>query len=292
LPRSFPAAEVEAAAGAAPVGRERVESGGYGTNAEHWRVELAGGRRAFVKIALDETAADWLRAEHRVYAAVEAPFLPELVGWHDAGTTLLAIDDLSDAHWPPPWRAGDVDIVLRALDELHSTAPPASLPSIASEREWLNGWELVAGDPAPLLSTGLCAAAWLDDALPLLLETGRSCPLAGGAFLHLDVRSDNLCLRDERALLVDWNFAHVGNALLDLVAWLPSLRLEGGPEPWELVEDSHGFAALMAGFYAARAGLPLPPTAPNVRALQRAQAEVTLAWAARELDLPPPAASA
>jgi aminoglycoside phosphotransferase (APT) family kinase protein len=88
--------------------------------------------------------------------------------------------------------------------------------------------------------------------LPTLLETGRTCALAGGSFVHLDVRSDNLCLRDGQAVLVDWNLAHVGNPLLDIVVWLPSLKLEDGPDPWELVRDSQGFAALMAGFFATR----------------------------------------
>ncbi|HEY8235152.1 MAG TPA: hypothetical protein VIF85_00830, partial [Gaiellaceae bacterium] len=83
MPKSFPEAELEAAAGAAPVECRRVRSGGYGTNSAHWCVELADGRRAFVKVALDDAAAEWLRQEHRVYSAVEAPFIPELVGWHD-----------------------------------------------------------------------------------------------------------------------------------------------------------------------------------------------------------------
>jgi hypothetical protein len=34
----------------------------------------------FVKLALDEVAAAWLRDEHRVYAAVEAAFMPRLLG--------------------------------------------------------------------------------------------------------------------------------------------------------------------------------------------------------------------
>ena len=288
MPKSFPAAELEAVAGAAPVERRRVPSAGYGTNSAHWRVELADGRRAFVKVALDDTAAEWLRQEHRVYSAVEAPFIPELVGWHDGEQTLLAIADLSEAYWPPPWLPGQIDAVRAALDELHTTSPPRDLPPIAAEREWLNGWELVAEDAEALFSTGLCSQPWLEAALPSLLETGRTCVLEGEAFLHLDVRSDNLCLREGRAVLVDWNLAHVGNPLLDIVAWLPSLKLEGGPDPWELVPDSQGFAALLAGFFASRAGLPPPPTAPRVREFQRRQAEVALPWAARELGLPPP----
>ena len=288
MPKSFPEAELEAAAGAAPVERRRVRSSGYGTNSAHWCVDLADGRRVFVKVALDDAAAEWLRHEHRVYSAVEAPFIAQLLGWHDGEQTLLAIADLSDAHWPPPWTPGQIDAVRAALDELHATPPPPDLPPIAAERESLNGWELVAEDPEPLLSTGLCSPPWLEAALPGLLETGRSCVLEGEAFLHHDVRSDNLCLQDGRAVLVDWNFAHVGNPLLDIVGWLPSLKLEGGPDPWELVPDSQGFAALLGGYFAYHAGLPPPATAPRVREFQRRQAESTLPWAARELGLPPP----
>jgi hypothetical protein len=288
LPKSFPAAELAAATGAEPVESAPVQSGGYGTNSAHWRAKLADGRRAFAKVALDETAAEWLRQEYLVYSAVEAPFMPELLGWHDGEQTLLAIADLSDAYWPPPWTLEQIDAVRLALDEVHATAPPAGLPLLSDEREWLNGWELVVEDAEPLLSTGLCSRPWLEQALPALLETGRTCRLDGDAFLHLDVRSDNLCLREGRAVLVDWNLAHVGNPLLDVVAWLPSLKLEGGPDPWELVSDSRGFAALMAGYFAARSGLPPPPTAPHVREFQRRQAEIALPWAARELGLPPP----
>jgi hypothetical protein len=73
--------------------------------------------------------------------------------------------------------------------------------------------------------------------------------------------------------------------LLDSVAWAPSLRTEGGPEPWALVAHSNGQAALIAGYFAARVGLPAPTTAPAVREVQRRQLEVALPWAARELGL-------
>ena len=282
----FPAAEVEAATGARPVAWRRVESGGYGTNSSHWRIELEDGRRSFVKVALDETSAEWLRDEHRVYSAVRTPFLPELHGWYDDAGTLLAIEDLGDAHWPPPWLPGQIDAVRTALDAVHETPPPDGLPRLAGHRELLGGWERVSEDPKPLLSTGLCSSGWLEEALPRLRRAVAACDLDGRALLHVDVRSDNMCLRDGQVLFVDWNQACVGNPLADLVFWLPSLRLEGGPEPWELVEDSGGLAAVIAGFFAARVGRPPPRTAPLVREFQLRQAEVALPWAARELGLP------
>jgi hypothetical protein len=285
LPKSFPRAEVAAALGAAPVRWQHVAGGGYAENTADWRVELEDGRRVFVKRARDDLAAGWLRDEHRVYAAVSAPFLPQLVGWRDGKRPLLVLEDLGDAHWPPPWRDGDVDAVLATLEAVAATPPPAGLPELEALREDLNGWELVAEDPEPFLSTGLCSREWLEDALPVLREAGATCDLSGGELVHLDVRSDNVCFRDGRVLLVDWNFACAGNALIDVVGWLPSLRLEGGPEPWEIVADSGGLAALLAGYFASHAGLPAPPTAPRVRPFQLAQAQVALPWAARELGL-------
>jgi len=86
-------------------------------------------------------------------------------------------------------------------------------------------------------------------------------------------------------VLVDWNLACVGNGLFDVAFWLPSLRLEGGPEPWEVLPHAGALAAAVAGFFASRAGLPPPIGAPTVREFQRRQLEVALPWAARELGL-------
>jgi hypothetical protein len=264
-----------------------VVGGGYGSNTARWRVELSDGRRVFVKMALDDLAAGWLRDEHRVYSAVEASFMPELIGWHDrGGRTFLLLEDLGEAHWPPPWHSGQIEAARAALAAVNATRPPAGLPRLEELRERLNGWELIAADPEPLLSTGLCSAEWLEAALPPLRNAAGSCELEGDALVHLDFRSDNICFLDGRVVVVDWNLACVGDPSFDLVAWLPSLSLEGGPEPWQLVRDSRGQAALIAGYFASRAGLPIPPTAPRVREFQQRQAEVALPWAARELGLP------
>src|SRR5687768_929308 len=96
---------------------DRVKGGGY-TLMERWLVELSNGDRAFAKLAVDEPTAGFLRDEYRVYSQVEAPFMPRLLGWHDDGELpILLLEDLSAAHWPPPWRPGDVDAVLEALSE-------------------------------------------------------------------------------------------------------------------------------------------------------------------------------
>ena len=288
MPKSFPEAEIEAAAGAAPVERRRVRSSGYGTNSAHWCVNLADGRRAFVKVALDDAAAEWLRQEHRVYSAVEAPFIPELLGWHDGEQTLLAIADLSDAHWPPPWTTAQIDQVLAQLEAMHAVR--VDLPALTDvDPHALDGWSQVARDPGPFLSLGLASRAWLETALPALVAAEAACSAEGEALTHYDLRSDNICIASGGAMFIDWAAAARGNPALDLGFWLPSLQREGGPPPASLLPGHPEVAAAVSGYFAARAGLPIVPSAPRVRIIQRAQLETALPWAIRALGLPPPA---
>lgn len=275
------------AVGAQPVDW-RPAAGGY-THNERWIVRFADGTAAFVKSAVDAMTAEWLRAEHLVYSSLEgAPFLPRLYGWDDDEHPALVLEDLSEVFWPPPWSNERVESVRATLNEVAATSPPPELPSLEDERERLAGWKVVARDPEPFLALGLCTRAWLAMALPALEAAEEACILAGDSLVHLDVRSDNICFRGERALLVDWNLAVAGNAVMDVAAWLPSLRVEGGPAPEEILPNAPNPAALVSGFFAARAGLPPPPKAPLVRALQLAQLRVALSWAAAELRLPPP----
>jgi len=264
-----------------------VATRGYARSCAHWRARVADGRRAFIKHALTPTAVEWLRAERVIYEAVRGPFMPSFFGAYDDGElALIALEDLSEAEWPPPWSPSGIESVLASLDALHGTVAPEGIGKLDAIRAEVVGWPDIAANPEPLLATGLCAPSWLDEALPVLLQASEDVQLDGEELLHLDVRSDNLCLRDGRALLFDWNLACVGNGDFDVAFWLPSLALEGGPPPWEVLPDAGLPAAAVAGFFAARAGLPPPPTAPTVRDFQRAQAQVALAWTARELDLP------
>lgn len=285
-------ARIAPALGAAPVAWRRV-AGGF-TPAERWLVTLDDGRSAFAKVGTVAWVCDALRTEHQFYAAVSAPFLPTLLGWDDDGARpFLLLEDLSAAFWPPPWSPARIAVVRATLERVASTPPPAHLPNLATMRADFSGWYRVAEDRASFLSLGLCSPAWLDAALPTLLEVERSAPLAGDALLHLDVRSDNLCFvpgAPERMVLVDWNWAARGNPVMDVVAWLPSLRNEGGPEPWEVLPNDEGLSVLLAGFWARSAGLPPPPqpTGERLRAAQKRSLRVTLAWAARSLGLPAP----
>jgi hypothetical protein len=272
-------------AGARPVGWY-PRAGGWASN-ERWSVTLDDGRRVFVKHGIAENLAAWLRDEHRLYVEVRARFMPRLVGFDDDGKwPLLVLEDLSDAEWPPPWDATKIALVRATLDELHATEPPTYLPRPVERFDSLaNGWDDVAADPEPFLSLGLVDAPWLERSLPTLIAAARAAKTDGDELIHFDVRSDNLCFARGRAILVDWNLAARGNGTFDLACWLPSLAEEGGPRPHEVLPGKPELAALLAGFFGSRAGLPPPETAPAVRDVQRRQLVVALEWARRELSL-------
>jgi thiamine kinase-like enzyme len=254
---------------------------------ERYSVLFDDGRHVFVKAARGAHTAAWLRREHEVYANLRGSFMPRLEAFDDdPDYPILVLEDLSDADWEVRWDEARVAAVRAAMAEVATSAPPPNtLPIRTASPDLFGGWTDVERDPEPFLSTGIRSRAWLDRNLPALRDAAESAPVEGAALLHLDVRSDNLCFRDGRAILVDWNWCCLANADLDVAGWLPSLSLEGGPEPWEVLSGAGGYAAVLAGFWAPAVGLPPPATAPTVRAGQRRQLEVALAWCERELGL-------
>ena len=263
-------------------------SRGY-ARGERWIVRLDDGRTAFVKVGVEEWMVENMRAEMRVYAHVQGAFLPRVFAFDEDGDPpVLVLEDLGAAHWPPPWTTAHVEAVTAVVDEIAAVDPP---PGLESLERLGSGWRLVAEDPAPFLTLGLATHLWLERVLPSLVDAEAATPLAGDSLVHCDLRSDNLCIRHGRAVLVDWNWASVGNPAFDVAFWLPSLVLEEGPPVEEIARrrpEVDAFAALVAGFFAHRAGQPPPDGAPAVRGFQRAQLEVALPWAARVLDLPHP----
>jgi len=145
----------------------------------------------------------------------------------------------------------------------------------------------VEREPQLFLRVCLCSAAWLGHCIKALMAAEASAELAGDDLVHGDVRSDNLCFFGKRVVLVDWNWACRGNGIIDVAGWLPSLHLEGGPLPEAILPEQPHLAAVISGYFAARAGLPVEQASPQIRALQRAQLQVALAWAVRALGLPP-----
>jgi aminoglycoside phosphotransferase (APT) family kinase protein len=279
-------ARVERAVSKRPVAWTRVERG-Y-TLTERWVVRFADGSSAFVKGATSDDLARWIRIEHAVleHFAGES-FVAAVVGWDDDGhRPALVLEDLSAAHWPPPWTLANVDAVLATLARVAASPVPAQARPLG-EAQFLGGWTKVARDPAPFLSLGLCTEGWLERTLPGLLAAQDAAKIDGDELLHMDVRSDNLCFDGDRVVLVDWNWTSVGNARMDVAAWLPSLQTEGGPEPESVLPGEGELAAVIAGYFAYASGLPALAGAPYVRPLQLAQLKAALPWALRELGMEP-----
>ena len=265
---------------------ERIPvTGGY-TPVERCRVVMRDGRRAFLKRAVDADTASWIRTEAGVYDALEgAPFLPRRLDYIAGPAPALWLEDLGGAHWPGTWRPGDVAAVQRALAAIHETPPPDWVRPL-DITAWPS-WADVAADPGPFLGLGLASARWLAAALPRLRAAEAAAPPEPLVLSHLDVRSDNLCVRDGEALLVDWNWICLAPAGLDAAFWAPSLAAEGGGPPEDIAPTGPAWPARVSGFFAAQAGLPDLPMAPRVRHIQRVQLETALPWAVRVIGLPP-----
>ena len=258
--------------------------GGY-TPATRLLCQTAKGR-VFVKAGATPLTADFVRREIEVYRCVSGAFMPQLIAHEDHETEpMLIIEDLSMAHWPPPWTQSMIELVLRQIDAMHEFKPTleqfskvhGSLPA---------GWAAVAKDPVPFMSLKLANEQWLDASLPILVDYESRCPTDGDRLTHCDIRSDNICDAGGRALLVDWNQACRGNPILDLGLWLPSLHYEGGPAPAQVLPRAPEVAAWVSGFFASRAGLPIIPDAPRVREIQQRQLSTALPWVAEALGLP------
>jgi hypothetical protein len=282
-------ARVARVTGRPPAVWQKVRGGGY-TNAQRLRVMFTDGGSAFVKAAVCDDTAKWMRLERPVYEQLSGnSFLPTYYGMDDTegAFPLLVLEDLTGAHWPPPWNMEQIRAVRETLDAIHTSRPPmlATAPTLAEALSQDRTWRNVADDPTSFLSLGLCSPAWLDAALPTLIAASESAPFEGEDLLHLDLRSDNLCFRpDGTVAVVDWNWVCRGNPAIDLAGWLPSLQNEAGILPESILPDGGVWAAWLAGFWAYKAGTPGPT---HLRAHQKRQLSKALPWAVRALGLPP-----
>ena len=258
--------------------------GGY-TNACRRIVRFRDGNTAFAKCATDRRTSAWLYSEILVYRQLSGDFMADVLAYDEEEPPLLILEDLTGNAWPPPWTASRVDRVLDSLATIHGSQ--ASVPEyqdIFTHR----GWHEVASHPEAFLSIRVASESWLTKCLPILLEAHDRVEPEGNALVHLDVRSDNICFRDDRAVLIDWNNACSGNPDLDIAFWLPGLRHEGGPPPRDILADAGHLASYVTGYFASRAGLPDLPHTPLVRKLQRAHLITGLEWTIQELGLPQP----
>jgi hypothetical protein len=257
------------------------------------------GRDLFVKaVGLDLNAESprMHRREAEISAGLpRAPVFPRLLASYDDGDWVALAFEAVDGRLPTlPWSAADLATTVNALVAMHQELTPSPLASLegASVRlePMFGGWERLAADSS--VADGL--DDWSHRHLDRLVELESTWPEAcvGETLLHLDIRSDNLLFGPDGVVVVDWPHAALGPPILDVVAWAPSVCLEGGPPPEELLAQ-HGdwrraepelvmvLVAAVAGFFVQGSLQPAPPGLPTLRQFQAAQGEVALAWLQR-----------
>lgn len=256
------------------------------------RVRTADGRRAFVK-AVSETANPdsprMHRREAKIVAALPAEVpVPRLLWSHDAdGWVALGFEDVEGRMPSQPWRDHELRLIAEALSRLHEQLTPSPIESrsvsdaIASA---LNGWAILAKKPDPRLD------GWSLRNLDRLAELESLAPelAAGETLIQFDVRADNILIADDRVYFVDWPHARIGAPFVEWVAFAPSVAMQGGPQPEELmamanlkgVSDEAIDAVLssLTGYFFRQSFQPPPPGLPTIRAFQAAQGEIALRW--------------
>lgn len=293
-------AEIEQACGAAVV-QARTAPGGFSPGLAA-RILCADGQRWFVKAASAEVNPDTPllhRQEARILGDLDSLIsagrvaAPRLRATVEHGPWFALItDDIDGQHPALPWQDEQLDQVLRALDELASALTPApiTVPTIA---DYLGadftGWRILADHPA-----NERLDPWSRDQLGDLaaMEATWAAHAEGSTLLHGDIRADNLLLTDGGVVAVDWPHACRGAAFVEVVLLAPSVAMQGGPEPANLIARSRtgrsasaasltATVCALAGYFTERSLRPPPPGLPTVREFQAAQGEVARRWLAQ-----------
>jgi hypothetical protein len=298
-----------------PVARAARVYGGYAPSAT-FRMVLADDRHVFFK-GVSAASNDYMRSalpkEERVYRELGAlirPWAPTFLGsfkrrdWH-----VLLLEDVGPQTMPP-WSPAKARRSARSFATFHATTHGKRLPRWLSRTEhhdFAELWRRLSRSGELAKTAGLArhradeAREWLDVALPELRESAGRLPQLRPphSLLHFDTRSDNVRLQGDQLRMFDWNFASVGPHEIDVAAFAQATEAEGGPPVDRIMEWYAGVMPLrrsyvdaavagIAAYFADRAWRPPIPGVPRVRAFQRRQLKVSLAWAARLLGLPEP----
>lgn len=280
-------ARVQAAIGRSWLTHSRPDTG---LSAAHrFIVHLEGGDGIFVKAATTPETARWLRNEHLALQLAPADLTPRILAWLDDGPhPILVVEALADGHWPAGsggtnWRAGDLPMVLDAIARLRSwpgDALPQGRPTQSA------GWRTIAQSPEPFLRLGLCSQAGLTANGPTLAEAEDGLVRTGDAFVHGDMRSDNVWVGGEGVKFVDWSGARRGAWETDLAEFLPTAHLEGGPPPHEVFPKGGGWGAAQGADLGLRA--IADEAAPSwLRRVFLRLAAINIDWASQCLHLLP-----
>jgi len=268
------------------------------------RMLLADGRRVFVKAVgpdINPDSAGIHRREIRVISGMpEDVPAPRLLWSRDEGEdgwVALAFEDIEGEHPRQPWDLRELERVLGGLVALGERLTPNPLSPGAAPRasEALpqTSWTILRDESG---HRRRALAPWFRQNLDLLAGLEAQVPKAveGETLVHFDIRADNILLTHDRVWFLDWPHACVGAAWVDVIVMAPSVMMQGGPPPEELVaahpacrtadpDDVTAVVAAIAGAFTEWGSRPPPPGLPTLRPFQQAQASVARDWLLRRL---------
>ena len=268
------------------------------------RIRTSSGARAFIKAVGPDPNADappMHRREAQVVAAMPTGVpVPRLLWSYDddsSGWVVLVFEDIEGWHPAHPWRLDELDRVTRAMTDLATALTPSPLPrsmvGTASDefRDRICGWRRIREEQPSRVER---LDPWSSRNLETLVEYEAEAErlVVGDTLLHLDVRADNILLAPDKVWFVDWPSACVGAAWVDIAFFAPSVTMQGGPSPEQVIARHPAArtaepnaitaaAVAIAGFFTHRSLQPAPPGLPTVRAFQAAQGVVAREWVAR-----------
>lgn len=262
---------------------------------------LADGRSVFAKAVSRGRNPDSYRM-HRREAEVLAQ-LPSTVPaprllWSDIDDEWVTIVVEAVAGTVPrlPWCPTELRSFVSVAERLVVALTPSPVPAEPIQQtfaEAFSGWRTLAG--APESTVGL--DPWVCRHLERLAALEAEWPAAatGTSLLHGDLRGDNVLLTADRgAVVVDWPSVCVGAGWVDLVCALPSIAMQGGGDPEEVLagfrpaygvppEAITAVAVAVTGLFLYSSRQPPPLALPRLRGFQAAQAEAGLSWLRRRL---------
>lgn len=293
-----------------PVVRGETVWGGFGPTAS-FALTTASGARFFCKGTHPGNTREGHAAVLREVENLKA--FPELTGFgatlrgfvEGDGWHLMILDHVPRGTSVPPWTPDAIAQVMRLVADFHRATPERAetllhdrwaSDLIAKAQNWHTLRDNVDARDGfiALFEDSANASHWLDSHLDRLVTLKDRGPEIGGprGWAHMDIRSDNIIFAaDGGLLLIDWPVLSYGPQLLDIAFFLPSLAGQGGPscaDALRLYERAAGVtfapddvtiaAAVVAGFFAARAGEPEIPALPRLRWIQKLQLFPALDW--------------
>jgi hypothetical protein len=261
------------------------------------RLDLADGRRVFVKAASDaddarygwqlsEAYREEIRKLRALPSNLPAPALWWTVDDDIAGVrwVILCFDYVDGAPPRRPWRPGELRLVIDALAELAplvARAPDGlDLPHFAEKFHDVEAWaaQVIERDGF---------SRWLDEITVLARESLTRC--AGTTVVHMDLRDDNLLIGcGGKIWICDWNWPLLGASWLDLVCLLISVAGDGldadavlATHPLTRDLEPRSIDAWLATlwlFFTTSRELPVPAHSPHLRDHQAWYADATADW--------------